>query len=109
MTARLTEEVPFDLERVGSAGSPLAFHRLCGCRRRQRPRLAGRGETDRLGGPLGAAPARLAPAERPLLVRAAVCSQVEQRATHWRIVINAACDSGLAQRNPPTNLKGPKA
>lgn len=35
-----------------------------------------------LGGPLDAAPARLAPVHRFVLVRAAVCHQVAQRATH---------------------------
>src|SRR5262245_59387972 len=76
---------PIALQDVGSAGSPLAFHRLCGCRHRQCRRLDATGETNRLGGPLGAAPARLAPAERSLLVRAAVCSQMERRATYRRI------------------------
>ncbi len=36
----------------------------------------------RLGDLLAAAPARLAPVHRSVLVRAAVCHQVAQRATH---------------------------
>ena len=36
----------------------------------------------RLGDLLAAAPARLAPVQRSLLVRAAVCGQVARRATH---------------------------
>src|SRR5437867_4530550 len=72
---------PIELEQFGSADPPLAGHCLYGGRHRQHRRL-GTEEAGRLGGPHGAAPARLAPAHWSVLVRAAVCHQVGQRATH---------------------------
>src|SRR5947208_9325264 len=66
---------------MGSADPPLAVHCLYGGGHRQ-PRRRGTEEVYLLGGPLGAAPARLAPVHRSVLVRAAVCHQVGQRATH---------------------------
>src|ERR1700676_5544529 len=72
---------PIELEQVGSADPPLAVHCLYGGRHRQH-RRGGTEEVYRLGGPLGAAPARLAPVHRSVLVRAAVCRQAAQRATH---------------------------
>src|SRR6516162_5653685 len=71
---------PIELEQMGSADPPLAVHCLYGGRDRQH-RRRGTEEVYRLGGPLGAAPARLAAAHRLVLVRAAVCHQVAQRAT----------------------------
>ena len=44
--------------------------------------MAQGGRASRLGDLLAAAPARLAPVHRSLLVRAAVCHQVAQQATH---------------------------
>ena len=44
--------------------------------------MARAGAASRLGDLLAAAPARLAPVHRPVHVRAAVCHQVAQRATH---------------------------
>src|SRR5216684_8937212 len=71
---------PIELEQMGSADPPLAVHCLYGGRHGQH-RRRGTEEVYRLGGPLGAAPARLAPVHRSVLVRAAVCRQVAQRAT----------------------------
>ena len=45
-------------------------------------RRLGTGEARRLGGPLGAAPARLAAVHRSVLVRAAVCHQAAKQLTH---------------------------
>jgi hypothetical protein len=69
------------LEQMDSADPPLAVHCLYGGRHRQQRRRRTE-EVYRLGGPLGAAPARLAPVHRSVLVRAAVCHQVVQRATN---------------------------
>ena len=58
-------------------------HRLYGDRHRQLRRPgAGRWDAAALGDLLAAAPARPAPAHRVIHVRAAVCHQVAQRATH---------------------------
>ena len=72
---------PNALEQVGSADPPLAVHCFYGGRHRQH-RRRGTEEVYRLGGPLRAAPARLANVHRSVLVRATVCHQVGQRATH---------------------------
>src|SRR5262245_8679847 len=72
---------------MGSASSPLAVHCLYGGRHRQHRRLGTEG-TCRLGRRLGAASARLAPAHRSVLVRAALCHQLAQRTTHQRIGVN---------------------
>src|ERR1700736_4122518 len=71
---------PIELEQMGSADPPLAVHCLYGGRDRQL-RRRGKGEVYRLGGPHGGAPARLAPVHRSVLVRAAVCRELAQRAT----------------------------
>src|SRR4029453_17242956 len=67
---------------MGSADPPLAVHYFYGHRHRQLHR-PGTGEWDAsaLGDLLAAAPARLAPVQRSVLVRAAVCHQVVQWAT----------------------------
>src|SRR6266705_4536321 len=65
---------------MGSADPPLAVHCRYGGRHRQQ-RRRGTEEVYLLGGPLGGAPARLATVHRSVLVRAAVCHQVGQRAT----------------------------
>ena len=67
---------------VDSADPPLAVHCLYGDRHRQLRRLGAGDEPPPLGDLLAAAPARLAPVHRSVLVRAAVCHQVAQRATH---------------------------
>jgi hypothetical protein len=72
---------PLELEQMVSADPPLAVHCLYGGRHRQH-RGRGYRQVCRLGGLLGAAPARLAPVHRSVLVRAAVCHQVAQRATY---------------------------
>jgi hypothetical protein len=75
---------PLELEQVGSADPPLGGHCLYGDRHRRFRRLGTEGAC-RLGVLRAAAPARLAPVYRSVLVRAAVCHQVAQRATHrWR-------------------------
>src|SRR6185295_12084801 len=66
---------------MGSADPPLAVHCLYAHRHRHLRRL-GTGEAYRLGELRAAAPARLAPVHRSVLVRAAVCHQVAQQATH---------------------------
>jgi sulfur carrier protein ThiS len=98
--ARLTDVVAQDdeiyvfqalsggLEQLGSADPPLAVHYLHGSCHRERRRIGAAG-TSRLGGPLGVAPTRLAPAHRSVLVCTAVCHQVAQRVTHRRIGVNA--------------------
>ena len=85
-----------ELEDVGSADPPLAVHRVYGGRHRQHRRL-GAGATSRLGGSFGAAPARLAPAHRSVLVRAAVCREVAQRARRRRIGVTTM--AGRAHRS----------
>src|SRR4029453_2009485 len=76
----------------GCADSPRGVHGLYGGRHRQRRRLGAAG-TSRLGGPLGAAPARLAPAHRSVFVRAAVCHQVAQRAMHRRMGVKVMAET----------------
>src|SRR4029453_9972151 len=70
---------------MGSADPPLAVHYFYGHRHRQlhRPGTGGR-DASAVGDLLAAAPARLAPVQRSVLVRTAVCHQVAQRASHWR-------------------------
>ena len=68
-----------ELERMDSADPPLAVHRLYGDRHRQLRRPGTGGDASALGDLLAAAPARLAPVHRSVLVRAAVCHQVAQR------------------------------
>src|SRR5712691_5703327 len=68
---------------MGSADPPLAVHCLYGDRHRQlRRHSKGGRDASALGDLLAAAPARLAAVHRSVLVRAAVCHQVAQRATH---------------------------
>ena len=77
---------PVELEQVGSADPALGVHCLYGGCPRQR-RRRGTEEVYLLGGPHGAASPRLAPVDRSVLVRAAVCRHVAQRATqrlNWR-------------------------
>ena len=69
------------MNNTDSADPPLAVHCLYADRHRQLRRHDARAAS-RLGDLLAAAPARLAPVHRPVLVRAAVCHQVAQRATH---------------------------
>src|SRR5947209_1933896 len=66
---------------MDSADPPLAVHGLYGGRYCQRCRDSTK-EVHELGGPLGGGPARLAICYRSVLVRAAVCRQVAQRAKH---------------------------
>src|SRR5438445_8438120 len=63
---------------MDSADPPLAVHGLYGGRHRQHRRRSTE-QVHELG---GGVPARLAPLHRSVLVRAAVCHQVAQRATH---------------------------
>ena len=72
---------PIELEQVDSAVPPLGVRCLHVDRHRQL-RRHGTGDASRLGDLLAAAPARLAPVHRSVLVRAAVCHQVAQRATY---------------------------
>src|ERR1044071_7502519 len=72
---------PIELEHMGAADASLAVHRLHSggyCQQRGREYR----QIHRLGGPLGAAPARDAPTDRSVLVRPSLCYQVAQRATH---------------------------
>ena len=71
---------PIELEQLDSADPPLGVHCLHGDRHRQlrRPGTGG-WDASALGDLLAAAPARLAPVQRSVLVRAAVCRQVAQR------------------------------
>src|SRR5260370_39018578 len=66
---------------MDSADAPLAIHGLYGGRHRQHHRHSTE-EVHRRGGPIGGGPARLAIFHRSVLVRAAVCRQVAQQATH---------------------------
>src|SRR5437879_6858261 len=75
---------------MGSADPPLAVRCLYGGRHRQH-RRRGTKKVYLLGGPLGGAPARLATVHRSVFVRAAVCHQVGQRATHRLNGRPAAC------------------
>jgi len=84
-----------ELEHVGSADSPLAFHCLYGDRHRQR--CLGTKGTSRLGGPVGAASPRLAPGHRSVLVRTAVCHQVAHRVMDRRIGVNAMASDTQAE------------
>ena len=74
---------PFDLFILA-----LEAHVLAELWRRLKParelchRRLGTGEVHIQGGPPGGVPARVAPAHRSVLVRAAVCHQVAQRVTH---------------------------
>jgi len=72
---------PIELEQMGSADPPLAVHGIYGSRHRQH---CGRGYTEvcQLGGPPGGGTTRPTLFLRPVLVCAAVCHQVAQRATH---------------------------
>ena len=78
---RLAREAGMNLEQMDSADAPLAVHCLYGDRHRQLRRV-GTGAASRMGDLLAAAPARLSPVHRSVLVRAAVCHEVAQRATH---------------------------
>ena len=69
------------MNTLDSADPPLAVDCLYVDRHRQL-RCDDAGAASRLGDLLAAAPARLAPVHRSVHVRAAVCHQVAQRATH---------------------------
>src|ERR1700704_5348992 len=77
---------------MGSAGPPLAVHCFYGDRHRQfrRPRIWG---TSPLGGLLAAGPALLAPVQRSVHVRAALCRRAAQWATRQRTGVNAMSKS----------------
>ena len=66
---------------MGSADPPLAVHGLYGGRHHQR-RRRGTEEVFQPVGPFGGVPAGVAIGHGPVLVRAAVCLQVAQRAKH---------------------------
>src|SRR5438067_8394698 len=72
---------PNELEQMGSADPPLAVHGLYGGGHRQH-RCHSREEVHGLRGPVGGDPARVSVFHRSVLVRAAVCHKVAQRATH---------------------------
>lgn len=72
---------PNELEQMDSADPPLAVHGIYGGRHRQH-RCNRTEEVQHWGGPLGSGPARLAVFHRSVLVRAAACHQVAQRAAH---------------------------
>src|SRR3712207_215859 len=77
---------------MDSADPPLVVHCLYGDRHRQLRRVGLRtGATSGLGDLLPVAPARLAPVHRSVLVRAAVCHQAAQPATH--LIANMASTS----------------
>jgi hypothetical protein len=60
---------------MDSADPPLGVHRLHSGRHHQR-RYCGTGEVQQQAGSIGSGYTCLAPAHRPVLVRAAVCQQV---------------------------------
>ncbi len=70
-----------ELEQMDSADPPLGVHGIYGGSHHQHRRHSTQ-EVHPLGGTLGGGPARLAIFHRHVLVRAAVCRQVAQRAKH---------------------------
>ena len=88
---------PNELEQMGSADPPLAVDCLYVGSHRQR-RRRGTEEVYGLGGPPGAAPARLAPVHRSVLVRAAVCRQVAEGTTHMKRPVAVESASALIDK-----------
>src|SRR6202171_3083285 len=88
---------------MGSAGSPLAVHCLYGDRHRQfsRARIWG---TPPLGGLLAAGPALLAPVQRSVHVRAALCRRAAQRAARRRTGASAMSKSEARKEMSPSKL-----
>ena len=70
-----------ELEQLDSTDAPLGLHCLHGVGHRHLHRVGSR-EACRLGELCAALPTRVAPAHRSVFVRAAVCQQVAQLATH---------------------------
>src|ERR1700730_15433122 len=88
---------------MGSAGPPLAVHCLYGDRHRQfrRARIWG---TSPLGGLLAAGPALLAPVQRSVHVRAALCRRAAQWAKRQRTGVNAMSKSEARKEMSPSKL-----
>ena len=89
---------PIELEQMDSADPRLAVHGLYGGSHREH-RGRSTEEVQHLGGPLGGGSARLSPFHRSVLVRAAVCQQVAQRATHRLNRRLTSCAFGDDQRD----------
>src|SRR6202163_511720 len=88
---------------MGSAGPPLAVHCLYGDRHRQF-RRPGTGGTSPLGGLLAAGPALLAPVQRSVHVRAALCRRAAQWAKRQRTGVNAMSKSEARKEMSPSKL-----
>src|ERR1700737_2674326 len=88
---------------MGSAGPPLAVHCLYGDRHRQfrRARIWG---ASPLGGLLAAGPALLAPVQRSVHVRAALCRRAAQWAKRQRTGVNAMSKSEARKEMSPSKL-----
>jgi hypothetical protein len=89
---------PIELEQMDSADAPLAVHGLYGGGDNQHRRHRTK-EVYELDGSVGGGPARLAVFYRSVLVRAAVCRQVAQRATHRPNRQLTSCAFGDDQRD----------
>src|ERR1700738_4414216 len=92
-----------EYEQMGSASPPLAVHCLYGDRHRQF-RRPGTGRTSPLAGLLAAGPALLAPVQRSLHVRAALCRQPAQWATGRRTGVNAMSSGESRKEMSPSDM-----
>src|ERR1700694_2777914 len=88
---------------MGSAGPPLAVHCLYGDRHRQF-RRPGTGGASPLGALLAAGPALLAPVQRSVHVRAALCRRAAQRAARRRTGASAMSKSEARKEMSPSKL-----